>query len=589
MKRRDGSPAAEVVLRGIPAAAGIARGPVIILRSEDEDAPSYSINEEDIGAEIARLEQALLSTRAQILETQTQIATAIGAHDAAIFDAHLLVVEDQTLIEEVVKCIREDLQNAEQAFGSVAERYAKTLSEIDDTYLRERAVDIRDVTRRVIRNLLGRERETIDTTHPYILVAEDLTPADTVALDRALVLGFATEAGSGISHTAIMARSLGIPAVVGLRGALHRLRTGDEALLDGKEGKLILHPAEATLADYGQRETALKAVEQTLEGLRDTESRTRDGKAIVLSANIELTQEVHGVKEHGARGVGLYRTEFFFLNRSGLPDEEEQTENYLAIARALHPDPLIIRTLDVGGDKLLPRRYTHEEENPFLGWRAIRFCLEETAIFKTQLRAILRASTAGNVKMMYPMISGIEEFRLANRLLEECRGELRREGLAFAEDMDVGAMIEVPTAAICADILAREARFFSIGTNDLIQYSTAVDRVNQRVAGLYKPAHPAIVRLLHGVVEAAHAAGIWVGLCGEMAGEIAYTPLLIGLGIDELSTGASLVPRVKRAVQTLDTNACRALVRDALSLETTAEIVERTTAMARECYPELLG
>jgi phosphotransferase system enzyme I (PtsI) len=580
---------AEKLLNGTAAAPGINHGIVHVLRPEEDEPPSYEITEDEVDSEIARLEQALFATRAQIRETQEIISESIGAADASIFDAHLLVVEDQTLIDEVIRIIREERYNAEHVFSRVTQRYIKTLSAIDDQYLRERSMDIQDVSRRVIRNLLGQERRVIAAKGPFILIAEDLTPSETATLDRENVLGFATESGSRTSHTAIMARSLGIPAVVALRGLLDQVKSGDTVLIDGYGGHIVINPTSQTLYTYGAIESRREEVSRSLDALRDTACATIDGRAITLSANIEIADEIDAVKEHGARGVGLYRTEFFFLNRSGLPDEDEQAENYTSIAQALHPEPLIIRTLDLGGDKILDRHGYEAEDNPFLGWRAIRFCLEETGIFKTQMRAILRASIVGNVKMMYPMISSIDELRKANALLEECRNELRDEGVEFSDDFEVGAMIEVPTAAVCADVLARESDFFSIGTNDLIQYATAVDRVNERVANLYAPTHPGVLRLMKGVVDAGHAAGIWVGVCGEMAGEIAYTPLLVGLGVDELSTGSSIVPSVKRAVQTLDFEACALLVNAALQMETASEILHASLDMARERFPELLA
>ena len=479
--------------------------------------------------------------------------------------------------------------NVEHVFQTVAGRYAKTLSEIDDPYLRERALDIHDVTRRVIHNLMGTQaRDLAGVTTPHILIAHNLAPSDTAQLNRALVLGFGTDAGSRTSHTAIMARSLNIPAIVGLHEASSQLVTGDHVLLDGYNGLLVVNPSDQTLWEYGELEIKKTVVEEKLSQLRETASTTRDGHHVILSANIELPDDMELVQQSGAEGVGLYRTEFFYLNKAELPTEEEQFAAYRQVAEAAAPHSVIIRTLDLGGDKFMSALHIPEELNPFLGWRAIRFCLERVDIFKTQLRAILRASAAGNVKIMYPMISGVEELRRANILLEECRAELRAEGLAFNEEMEVGAMIEIPSAAISADILAKEVDFFSIGTNDLIQYSIAVDRLNEHIAHLYEPTHPAIIRLIRMTVEAAHANNLWVGVCGEMAGDILLTPLLLGLGIDELSAGAGSVPRVKRAVQSLDNAACRLLVVEIQHLDTAAAILAKCDAVARAHYPELL-
>jgi len=585
----DAASTEEKRFQGTGVSPGIARGTVFVYRPDDEAAPSRRIEEGEIPAEIGRFEAALLATRAQILEMQQRIAESIGAKDAGIFDAHLLVVEDRTLIDEVLRLLARDKMNIEHIFQSVAGRYAKTLSEIDDPYLRERALDIHDVTRRVVHNLMGKEaRDLASIGTPHILIAHNLAPSDTAQLDRALVLAFGTDAGSKTSHTAIMARSLNIPAIVGLHDASTQLATGDHVLLDGYNGLIIVNPSDQTLWEYGELEIKKTEVEENLTKLRETASTTLDGRHVILSANIELPDDMEMVRQSGAEGVGLYRTEFFYLNKTELPTEEEQYAAYRRVAEEATPHNVIIRTLDLGGDKFMSALHMPEELNPFLGWRAIRFCLERLDIFKTQIRAILRASAVGNVSIMYPMISGVAELRRANLVLEECRAELRAEGLAFSDTMQVGAMIEIPSAAITADILAKEVDFFSIGTNDLIQYAIAVDRLNEHIAHLYEPTHPAIIRLIRMTVEAAHANNLWVGVCGEMAGDILLTPLLVGLGVDELSAGAGSVPRVKRAVQSLDSNACRQLVEDIQHLDCAAAILEKCDAVARAHYPELL-
>lgn len=575
---------------GVGVSPGIARGTVFVLRTEEEDPPARQIEEWEIPAEVARLEAALLKTREQIIEMQARIAGAIGAKDASIFDAHLLVVEDRTLIDEVLRTLERERWNIEHIFQQVANRYSKTLSEIDDPYLRERALDINDVTRRVVRNLMGKDAKTpaqIDV--PHILVAHNLTPSDTAQLNRHLVLGFATDVGSRTSHTAIMARSLNIPAVVALHNISDALLSGDQVLLDGYSGLVILNPSDQTLWEYGELEVKKTAVEDKLEALRETASTTLDGRHITLSANIELPSDVELVKQSGAEGIGLYRTEFFYINKNELPNEEEQYENYCVVAREMGQQSVIIRTLDLGGDKFMSALQLPSELNPFLGWRAIRFCLERVDVFKTQLRAILRASALGNIRMMFPMISGVDELRRANAVLEECRQELREKGIPFNEQMEVGAMIEVPSAALVADLLAKEVDFFSIGTNDLIQYTIAVDRINERIAHLYEPTHPAIIRLIKIIVNAAHAHNLWVGVCGEMAGEISLTPLLVGLGVDELSTGAALVPRVKRAVQSLDIGVCLQLVDEVKNMDSAEAILEKCEAIAKAHYPELMA
>ncbi len=579
----------EVTLRGVGVAPGIAHGVVFLHHPDDEEPPKRKLDESEIPGEIARFESALIATRAQILEMQQRIAEAIGAKDASIFDAHLMVVEDHTLIDEVLRALQRERWNVEFIFSEVANRYAKTLSEIDDPYLRERAFDIYDVTRRVIRNLLGRSTRTLAQLDvPHVIVAHNLTPSDTAMLNRPMVLGIATDVGSRTSHTAIMARSLNIPAVVGLKDVSTTLQNGDHVLLDGNKGLIIVNPADQALWEYGELEVELEKVEEQLTGLRDTASVTADGKQIILSANIELPEDVPLVIAAGAQGIGLYRTEFFFLNKTELPDEEKQYEAYRAVAEALFPQPVIIRTLDLGGDKFLSHSHLPTEINPFLGCRAIRFCLERPDVFKAQLRAILRASAVGNVRMMYPLISGLSELRQANEVLESCRSELRAEGVPFNENLEVGIMVEVPSAVLIADALAKEVDFFSIGTNDLIQYTIAVDRVNERIAHLYEPTHPAILRLMEMTVAAAHANGIWVGVCGEMAGEITLTPLLIGLGVDELSASPGLVPRVKKAVQTLDSQKCAAFLAEVRDSSSATEIFSRCESIAREHYPELL-
>jgi phosphoenolpyruvate-protein phosphotransferase (PTS system enzyme I) len=577
-------------LHGVAASPGIARGTAHVFTIESDDVVRYHIDPAQITNEIARFEGALIQTRVQILEMQQQIAEAIGAKDAGIFDAHLLVVEDQTLIDEVLRKLETEQCNVEFVFQEVANRYVESLSKIDDPYLRERALDIQDVTRRVIRNLQGiAPRPFLSVDKPHILVAHNLTPSDTATMNREQVRGLALDLGSRTSHTAIMARSLGIPAVVGLHDATEFLETGAPVLIDGYNGLLIVHPSEETLGEYRELERRKGAITEGLIKLRETKSTTRDGRHIVLSANIELPDEVEAVLGNGAEGIGLYRTEFLYLNQTTLPSEEEQFEIYRTVAQRVAPDPLIIRTLDLGGDKLSGSIESSDELNPFLGWRAIRFCLENLEIFKAQLRAILRASVGMNVKMMFPMISGLDEVRRGLQVVDECKDELRREGRAFNNELEIGAMIEVPTAAILADLLAREVDFFSIGTNDLIQYAVAIDRTNERVAHLYEPTHPSVVRLLKMVADAAHANDIWVGVCGEMAGEVLFTPLLLGLGMDELSAGPVLVPRVKSAVQCLTMTECAQLLEDVLQLDTPSAVLARCTEVAQRNYPELIA
>ena len=574
--------------QGVGVSPGIAHGAAFIHRPDDEP-PPRKISLGGSEREVERLRDALCATRRQIVELQEQVEKSLGAKDAAIFEAHVMVVEDGVMIDEVEKMIRRESCNAEHAFYSVVHRYIRSLGEMEDPYLRERAVDIHDVGRRVINNLLGREPSALGGLDaPRIVIAHNLTPSDTVQATREFLLGFATEVGGKTSHTAIMARSLNIPAVVGLHGGLTAIEPGSEVLLDGYGGLLIVDPSEQTLFEYGAVTARRKQIEDGLTGLRDTASAMSDGTQVTLSANIEQSEDITQALESGAEGVGLFRTEFLYFNRDDLPVEDEQFAAYRIVVEAASPKPVIIRTLDLGGDKLHQQLHSEREDNPFLGWRAIRVCLERRDIFRTQLRAILRASAFGKIKIMFPMISGLPELRDAKSALEECRVELRAEGTAFDETIEVGMMIEVPSAAMIADLLAKEVSFFSLGTNDLVQYATAVDRTNERIAHLYEPTHPAVLRLIKMTVDAARAAGIHVGLCGEMGGDISVTPLLLGLGVDELSCGAAVLPRVKRAIRSLDMAACRALAESALKADTGAAVQAQCDEVARKHYAELL-
>ena len=570
-------------------APGIGHAKAVIHWVDDEDIPMRNVDAADLAGEIARFESALIATRAELLEIQQRIADAIGAKDAGIFDAHLLVVEDRTLIDEVLRNLEKDRHNVEYVFQQVAEKYCKTLEQIDDPYLRERVVDIEDVTRRVLRHLMGKgPNDVASSSEPHVIIAKNLTPSDTALINRSLVLGFATEMGSKTSHTAIMARSMGIPAIVGLHDLSDEVSNGDDILVDGYSGQLILNPTPETLAEYGRIELIKEEVEEKLDLIRDTVSTTSDGRHIILSANIELPEELDDVIASGAEGVGLYRTEFLYINREELPSEDEQYESYKLVAERAKPHSVIIRTLDIGGDKSSESLGIEEEANPFLGCRAIRFCLANPDIFKAQLRALLRAAVVGNMKIMYPMISGIGELRRANAVLEECKEELRQEGKEYRHDLEVGIMVEVPSAALSADLLAKEAAFFSIGTNDLIQYSLAVDRVNDRISYLFEPTHPAVLRLIKGVVDAGKANGIWTGVCGEMAGDVQLTPLLIGLGIEELSASSTLVPRVKKAVQSLSQETCANLVQEVMQMSDGKAILDRSLEVAKAHYGELI-
>ncbi len=537
----------EKVLRGIPVSAGVCRGKVLVLDRTRHAIPKRELADAEVPDELVRLERALVQARHQMQEVQRKVTETMGAEQGSIFDAHMLALEDPMLIDEVVRVIQEKKSNAEHAFHSVAERYAAALATVDDEYLRERAADMRDVSARVMDNLLGVKNE-FDVQHikePSILVAHDLSPSTTAQLDVKSVLGFGTDIGGKTSHTAIMARSLGIPAVVGLQTVSQDLQSGDFVLLDGYSGVIVVNPTEQTLLEYSKLLQRKATLEETVHEVRQQPAVTLDGKAVNLSANIEGPSDIGSVLEHGAEGVGLFRTEFLFINRDDLPSEEEQYQAYQRVAAALKPRPVIIRTLDLGGDKFISQLRLASEFNPFLGWRAIRFCLAQPQLFCAQLRAILRASVEGNVKMMYPMISGLDELNQANALVEKCKAELRAEGIPFGDKMEIGVMIEIPSAVLVADALAKRVNFFSIGSNDLIQYALAADRTNEKVAHLYEPTHPAIIRLLKLTIDAAHEHKIWVGVCGEIAGELALVPLLLGLGVDELSAAPPALEQIK--------------------------------------------
>jgi phosphotransferase system enzyme I (PtsI) len=579
----------EQSFRGIPVSAGVCRGKILVLDRRRPTISRRPIGSERITDEINRLEKALIQTRQQILDIQRRVSEGMGAEEGSIFDAHLLVLEDRTLLDEVVRVIQEDKVNAEFAFHSVAERYATTLAAIEDDYLRERATDMRDVTARVLNNLLGFEEEA-DLRYlkePCIIISHDLTPSNTAQLDKRNVLGFATDVGSKTSHTAIMARSLRIPAVVGLKDASSRLESGQYALLDGFNGLIIVNPSDQTLFQYGQLIRKQVTLQEKLRDIVLKPAVTLDGHRVFLSANIEGPGDTEAVKSNGAEGVGLFRTEYLFINRELPPGEEQQFQAYREAARSLKPLPVVIRTLDLGGDKFLAHLPVPREMNPFLGWRAIRFCLQERDIFREQLRAILRASAEGNIKMMYPMISGLDELNQANALVEEFKAELRNEQIPFDEDLEIGAMIETPSAVVVADSLAKRLKFFSIGTNDLIQYSLAVDRMNEKIAHLYEPTHPAIVRLIKATVDAAHGHKIWVSVCGEMAGDPVLAPLLLGLGVDELSAAPPLVGPVKFLVRRLKLSEAKELAEFALNCESAAEILRRCQELARQVAPSL--
>jgi len=564
-----------IQLKGIAAAGGISIGPAYKLGSEELIVLRQAITWEDIPLQIQLFEEALIKTRREIIELQKRISLDMGQDEAQIFDAHLLVLEDRMLIEEVISRLKKEQLNVAYIFSEVLKKYISVFLKIEDEYLKERIADINDVGKRILRNLLGKEKKGLnDIKEKAIIVAHDLSPSDTVAMHTKNVAAFVTDIGGKTSHTAIMAKSLEIPAVVGLETVTSKVNLGDILIVDGSTGIVIVDPDEETLNSYRQKLEILKGIAEKFLSVKDLVAVTTDGREVMINANIEFPDEVSSVKLHGSQGIGLYRTEFFYMNRKDSPTEEEHYQAYKYVAEEMNPHPVVIRTLDIGGDKFLSQFKIPHEMQPFLGWRAIRFCLARPDIFKLQLRAILRASVHGNLKLMYPMVSGVEELRQANILLGEAKEELRRSGLAFNDQIKVGVMIEVPSAAITADILAKEADFFSIGTNDLIQYSLAVDRSNEKVAYLYEPAHPAVLRLVKNIIDAAHQAKIKVAMCGEMAGDPSLALILLGLGLDEFSMPPQVIPELKYIIRAVGYKEAQEFANEVMKFPTGTQVEE---------------
>lgn len=571
------------VSQGIAIAHAYVRGDVFI------EPDKYSIDSSQKNEEIQRLKNALDETKKQIQNLKEQVRLASGANkEEAIFDAHLLVLEDHEVLDKVKNIILNDGLNVEYAFYYIMGRYIRELKKINDRYLRERVVDIEDVMKRVLVNLSSVEKAEQSATHDHILVIKELTPSDTAQIDHSLVKGFATEVGSYTSHAAIIARSLGLPAVVGIRGLSHQLHTGNTILIDGYEGLVILDPSAETLSNYKHLKKEKNKVLQKLQEARFEDPVTKDGRSITLSANIEFAYEALHAKENGAQGVGLFRTEFFYLNSKGLPDEDTQEQIYSKVSDNLAPDTLIIRTVDIGGDKI-PSEDNEIELNPFLGWRGIRISLDRPEMFKTQLRAILRSAHSSSIGIMFPMISTIYELRYAKQLLEEVECDLDNEGIPYGKPREVGAMIEVPSAALLSSKLAKEVDFFSVGTNDLVQYTLAVDRINENVSDLYQPANPAVIKLLDQTVRSGHDEGIWVGVCGEMASDLLLTPLLLGLGFDEFSVGSPQVPAVKYALRKLNYRECKEMAKEAIKCGDEEAVLNLCREIANTTYPEIIN
>ncbi|MCH2155546.1 MAG: phosphoenolpyruvate--protein phosphotransferase [Opitutales bacterium] len=586
------NPQEERTLTGIPASPGVAHGPAFVFLHSELDVPAYTIETDQFDHEIDRFEKALIATRKEIQKIRVEIADNLGEAEAQIFDAHQLVLEDKALIDETIRELRDTGFNIEHCFQAVAQRYIDFFDSIDDDYLKERASDIRDVARRLLHTLLGQAFDTMITfSEDRIFVAEDITPSDTANLDQGRVLGLITDKGGHTSHSVIMARSLGIPAVVGLHDATDQIDPGDDVIIDGYDGIVIIHPTAETLFKYGKLKDKRKSIVDTFSKTIPLPSQTADGREFILSANVESAQDIDLVNRNGARGIGLFRTEGIFLKSNSFPSEEEQYQDYRAVVEGAQGRMVTIRTLDLGGDKSLKHgvgiHHIHEE-NPFMGFRAIRFCLQYTNLFKEQLRAILRASAHGRVRIMYPMISGIEELKRANELLEDAKQDLEKRGEAYSKDLPVGTMIEIPSAAYTTDILAEHCSFFSIGTNDLIQYLMAADRLNDQIAHLYQPSHPAVLRTIRTIVDNAKKRNLNVSVCGEMAGDPLYTGLLMGLGIDELSITPALLPEVKYLVRTIHFDDTLALAKKAMDMDTAAEIRTELNNFRKERLKDLM-
>jgi phosphotransferase system enzyme I (PtsI) len=579
----------EIIYKGIPASPGIAIG-LVRVNARGFSAPEvFEIQADEVCHEQARFRLAVDLTKNQLAELQNRFTSISGDTHGDIFEAHIMMLEDPAVIDRVIDAIAKRCQNAEYAFYAVMQTFLEGMRRIDDPYLRERTADIEDVTQRVLRNFQAEiEMRPLGPDESHILIAYDLTPSDTAGMDRRQILGFATEQGSVNSHTAILARAFGIPAVVGLSGSVIGVTALAAAILDGYAGKLILNPTPATLDHYRKLHAAKEIIRSGLEATRDAATETLDGHPLTVSANMELLEELEFLTHIGAKGIGLYRTEFLLLNGGAIPSEAAQFAAYSHIAMAVAPHAVIIRTLDAGGDKLPVEPLTEPEPNPFLGWRGIRVSLARPDMFCEQLRAILRASAFGKVAVMFPLISGLSEIELARDFVRRCMDELDQAGVPFDHNLPIGIMIEVPSAAVCADLLAPKVDFFSIGTNDLIQYTVAADRVNPHVAELYRPTHPAVIRLIKHTIDAGTKHGIWTGICGEMAGDIRLTPLLIGLGAKEFSVGPQQVSRVGQAIRSVNHSECTDLAAAVLRQTRSYDILNLSLEIARKSYGYLL-
>ncbi|MBI5561997.1 MAG: phosphoenolpyruvate--protein phosphotransferase [Deltaproteobacteria bacterium] len=578
-----------VLMKGIGVSSGIVVGKVYLLeRGIPEPAHFCYLDMAEVEREVDRFKAALRESRDQMLRIKKKMEDdQRGKEHIRIIDAHLMILKDNMLINDTVKLIREERVNAEWALNKVLGDLMEFFARMDDQYLRERGSDVEHIVNRVLLNLSGRKHESISELKTQaIVVAHDITPADTEQMDKAMVLGFLTDVGGRTSHSAIMARSLEMPAVVGLESITRRAETGDTIIVDGATGTVIINPSDSVMEVYRKRREKFESYGRALFHYKDMPCETKDGRRVRLMGNMELSEELDSLIEHGAEGIGLYRTEYLYMNRKGLPSEDEQVKAYKHVVKRMSPNPVIIRTLDVGADKVAAGMDAVKETNPAMGLRAIRFCLKNAGIFKTQLRAILRASAHGRIKIMFPMISGVEELRQAKAALAEAKAELKAERIAFDDKIETGAMIEVPSAAVIADLIVKETDFVSIGTNDLMQYSLAIDRVNEHVAYLYEPFHPAVLRTIKAVAEAANKAGVSCGVCGEMAGEPAYAFILVGFGVDQLSMNAFSVLRVKRLIRSIGYNEAKRICKAISGLATASEVEAYISAKMPELYKE---
>ena len=565
------------MLKGIGGSAGIGLAPAVVLAVSELVIPTAK--PADLEAEKAAFWAAHAKVLSDTHALAEKTAAEIGPDEAAVFEAHAMLLEDPTLTGPIVQAI-ESGENAAKATQDAFDALISMFESMDDEYMAARAADMRDLKERLLRALLHAEAQDIShLAGPAILVAHDLTPSDTAVMDKAHVVGILTEIGGRTAHSAIMARALGLPAVVGCAGVLEAVKNGVMLGIDGATGEVFVAPDETTLSGLNDKLAKYQQEKALLDQFRSAESVTADGHRTLIAANIGTPQDAEGAAQVGADAVGLFRSEFLYMDRGTLPTEEEQAEAYAAAAKALPGKPIIIRTLDIGGDKKLPALPLPDEENPFLGYRAIRLCLGQKDLFKTQLRALLRAAHEHDLRIMFPMISSLEELRAAKAVLEECKAELKAEGLPCRTDVPVGIMIEIPAAALNADALAKECDFFSIGTNDLIQYTTAVDRGNERVSHLYTPFHPSVLRLIRMTIEAAHRAGIFCGMCGEAASDTRLIPLLLGMGLDEFSMSAGALLAARRLIRSLSYEECKTIVEPALSLPTATEVQAYLTGL----------